>query len=330
MTEQFLRDADPQGRPVACPAMAHRFRFGIQTTRPFEGMTWSETARRIEELGYSTLFVPDHFGDQLAPIAALSVAAEATTTLKVGALVFDNDYRHPVTLAKEMATLDLLSSGRVELGLGAGWMVTDYEQSGMTYDPPAVRVDRFEEALAVVQGLFGDGPVDFDGEHYRISGLEGLPRPHTPGGPPLLIGGGGRRVLSIAARHADIVGVNPDLRAGRIDAATTADALASAVDRKIGWVREAAGDRIEQIELNQLCFAATITDDLDPYVEFLAGLFGTPADEVLESPTVVAGSLPEVVDRLEARRDRWGFSYHVFQGDAAEVMAPVVAELSGR
>ncbi|HNE75960.1 MAG TPA: hypothetical protein PK623_13695, partial [Microthrixaceae bacterium] len=116
----------------------------------------------------------------------------------------------------------------------------------------------------------------------------------------------------------------------RIDAATTADALASAVDRKIAWVRQAAGDRIEQIELNQLCFAATITDDLDPYVEFLAGLFGTPADEVLESPTVVAGSLPEIVDRLEARRDRWGFSYHVFQGDAAEVMAPVVAELSGR
>ncbi len=310
--------------------MSHPFRFGVQYSKPLEGTTWQETARRTEELGYSTLFVPDHFGDQLAPIAALSVAAEATSTLNVGALVFDNDYRHPVTLATEMATLDLLTSGRVELGLGAGWMITDYEQSGMAYDPPKVRVDRFEEGLEVIAGMFGDGPFDFTGEHYSITGLNGLPKPHTDGGPKLLIGGGGKRVLSIAARHADIVGVNPNLKAGAITAETALDAMASAVDRKVEWVREAAGDRFEQIELNQLSFAATITDDTESFAAFLSELFGAPPEEVLDAPTVVAGSLGEIVDRLEARRDRWGFSYYVFQADAAETMAPLVAELAGR
>ncbi|UDY35906.1 TIGR03621 family F420-dependent LLM class oxidoreductase [Dermatobacter hominis] len=310
--------------------MAHPFRFGVQYSKPIEGTTWQETARRTEELGYSTLFVPDHFGDQLAPITALSVAAEATSTLNVGALVFDNDYRHPVTLATEMATLDLLSSGRVELGLGAGWMRTDYEQSGIAYDEPKVRVDRFEEGLAVIEGMFGDGPFDFSGEHYTITGLDGLPKPHTPGGPKLLIGGGGKRVLSIAARTADIVGVNPNLRSGEINADTALDAMASAVDRKLEWVREAAGDRFDDIELNQLSFAATLTDDTASFADFLAQLFGAPAEEVLEAPTVVAGSLPEVVDRLHARRERWGFSYYVFQADAGEVMAPLVAELAGR
>jgi probable F420-dependent oxidoreductase len=311
--------------------MAHdrRFRFGVQLAQPFAGSTWTESARRVEELGYSTLFIPDHFGDQLAPIAALSVAAEATTTLKVGALVFDNDYRHPVTLATEMATLDLLSSGRVELGLGAGWMATDYEQSGIPYDPPKVRVDRFAEGLAVIKGLFAEDPVTFAGEHYNITGLNGLPKPHTPGGPPVLIGGGGKRVLSIAAREADIVGVNPNLKAGEINAETALDAMAGATDTKVAWVREAAGDRFDDLELNVLSFAATVTDDTDSFAGFLSELFGAPADEVLEAPTVVAGSVPEIVDRLESRRDRWGFSYYVFQADAAETMAPLVAELAG-
>lgn len=307
----------------------HRFRFGIQLTRPLPGLTWSESARRVEELGYSTLFVPDHFGDQLAPIVALSTAAEATTTLKVGALVFDNDYRHPVTLATEMATLDLLSSGRVELGLGAGWMTTDYEQSGIQHDSAKVRVDRFEEAIEVVKGLFAEGPYSFQGEHYTITGLDGKPSPVTPGGPPLLIGGGGKRVLSIAARSADIVGVNPNLKAGAIGAETVNDALAAAVDQKLEWVRAAAGDRFDDIELNMLSFVAEVTDDSAGFAAILSDMFGAPAEDILEVPAVVVGSLEEIRDTLESRRDRWGFSYYVFQGDAAEKMAPVVASLTG-
>lgn len=312
--------------------MAHdrRFRFGVQLSAPHADLSWQDTARRAEELGYSTLFVPDHFGDQLAPIAALSVAAEATTTLKVGALVLDNDYRHPVVLAKEMATLDRLCGGRLELGLGAGWMTTDYEQSGIALDRPGVRIDRFEEALEVLRGLFAGEDVTFEGEHYRVTGLEGRPLPHTEGGPPLLIGAGGRRMLSIAARYADIVGVNPNLRAGAIGTDTVADAMASATDQKVAWVREAAGDRFDDLELNILSFVASVTDDTAGFAEVVAAMFGAPAEEVLEAPTVVVGSVPEIVDRLEARRERWGVSYYVFSADAFETMAPVVAELTGR
>lgn len=312
--------------------MAHsrRFRFGIQLSQPFPGTSWQDTARRVEELGYSSLFVPDHFGDQLAPLTALAVAAEATTTLKVGALVFDNDYRHPVVLATETATLDVLSSGRVELGLGAGWMLSDYEQSGMTYDPPGVRVDRFEEALAVIKGLFGEEPVDFDGEHYSISGLRGRPAPHTPGGPPVLVGGGGRRVLGIAARTADIVGINPNLREGVIGPGAVADTMAGATDQKVAWVREAAGERFDEIELNILSFMSSITDDPAGLAEGVAGVMGVDPADVLAAPTVVIGSRSGVAEVLEERRERWGFSYYVFQGDSAETMAPIVADLAGR
>ena len=307
----------------------HRFRFGIQLSQPFAGSTWSETARQVEALGYSTLFVPDHFGDQLAPITALAVAAEATTTLRVGALVFDNDYRHPVTLATETATLDLLSGGRVELGLGAGWMRTDYEQSGIAYDPPGVRVDRFAEALEVITRLFADGPVDFTGEHYTITGLEGLPKPHTPGGPPVIVGGGGKRVLSIAARHADIVGINPNLASGAIGAEVVADAMAERVDEKVGWVRDAAGDRFDDLELNVLSFLSTVTDDPAGLAGGVAEMFGASAEEVLATPSVVVGTVAGICDTLIERRNRWGFSYYVFQAESAVTMAPVVAALAG-
>ncbi|HVN50318.1 MAG TPA: TIGR03621 family F420-dependent LLM class oxidoreductase, partial [Acidimicrobiales bacterium] len=182
--------------------MAHprRFRFGVQASTAASGDDWRALARRVEDLGYSTLFMPDHFGDQLAPVPALMAAADATSELRIGALVFDNDYKHPVVLAKEAATLDLLSGGRLELGVGAGWMVSDYEQAGMAYDPPKVRVDRFAEGLAVIKGLFAEGELHFEGEHYRIEGLDGRPKPVARPHPPILIGGGAKRMLSIAAR----------------------------------------------------------------------------------------------------------------------------------
>src|SRR5271165_7356386 len=151
--------------------MAHdrKFRFAAQLSKGPDGSgaSWAQQARRAEDLGYSTLLMPDHFGDQLAPVPALAAAAAATSTLRLGALVFGNDYRHPVVLAKEAATLDVLSEGRFELSLGAGWMRTDYEQAGITYDHPAVRVARFEEAVKVVNGLLRtDGPFSFHGTHY--------------------------------------------------------------------------------------------------------------------------------------------------------------------
>src|SRR6266702_7446084 len=184
------------------------FRFGVQEHRASNARAWRETARLIESLGYSAFYVPDHFGEQLGPIAALMAAADATTTIRVGALVFDNDYRHPVVLAKEVATLDLLSEGRLDCGLGAGWLASDYDQSGIPYDAPGVRIERMEEGLAIIKGLLAGGSFSFSGKHYRITSLEGHPAPVQKPHPPIVIGGGGRRMLQIAAREAEIVNVN--------------------------------------------------------------------------------------------------------------------------
>lgn len=306
-----------------------RFRFGVQLSRAASASAWTDLARRAEDLGYATLFVPDHFDDQLGPLTASTAAAMATERLRVGALVYGNDYRHPVVLAKELATLDLVSEGRLEVGLGAGWMRTDYERAGMPYEPAGTRVDRMEEAVAVLKGLFSGEPLTFEGAHYRIDDLAGTPPPVQRPHPPFLIGGGGRRVLAIAAREADIVGVNPSLQAGEIGADAALDASAAATDRKVGWVREAAGERWDDLELNVLVFAAAVTDDRAGMADLLAPMFSSTPEEVLESPHVIAGTVEEIAETLQARRERWGFSYIVVQGDAMDGFAPVVARLTG-
>jgi len=220
--------------------MTKPFRFGLQVSQCESGRAWRDKARKLEDLGYSTLFMPDHFGEELAPLPAIAMAAAHTTTLKVGALVFDNDYKHPAILAKEAATIDLLCDGRLELGIGAGWMKTDYDALGLQYDPPAVRVDRFEEALHVIKQCFTGEKFTYHGEHYRISDYASYPKP-AQAHLPILVGGGGKRVLSLAAREADIIGVNPNLRAGEIGLDAATDSLQEQTDRKIAWIREAAG-----------------------------------------------------------------------------------------
>jgi probable F420-dependent oxidoreductase len=311
--------------------MAHprKFRFGIQLSKAANGHDWAELARKAEGLGYSTLFMPDHFGDQLAPMPAIMAAADATTDLKVGALVFDNDYKHPVVFAKEIATIDVLSGGRVELGLGAGWMNTDYEQSGIQHDSAKVRVDRMEEGIAVMKGLFADGPFSFEGNHYTITAHDALPKPVQKPHPPFLIGGGGKRVLSIAAREADIVGINPAIKSGNVDAESAADATAEATDRKHAWVKEAAGDRFDDLEINCLCFAVIITDDPASMHEMMASMFGVTAEQVADVPHVMVGTVKSICDQLIERRERWDMSYFVVQGDAFDAAAPIVAKLAG-
>ena len=312
--------------------MAHprRFRFGVQLHSPFDGLTWAESARRIEALGYSTLFLPDHFSDQLGPIAAMATAAAATTDLRVGTLVFDNDYRHPVVLAKEMASIDLLSGGRCEVGIGAGWKRADYEQSGIAEDAPKVRVDRMMEGVAILRGLWGDGPFSHDGDHYRIDGLDGTPTPHTAGGPPLIIAGGARRMLRFAGAHAAIVGVNPSVPNGAVDTEAARDGMADRMDQKLAWVREGAGARFDDLEINAWVPVTAITDDPAAFAEVIAPGFGVDASEVLESPMTMVGSVAGIGEQLAARRERWGFSYHVFQDGDALTMAPVVAAWAGR
>lgn len=311
--------------------MAHdrRLRFGVQLSHTPDGPGWFAMAKKAEELGYSTLFIPDHFEDQFGPIAALTAAAAATTTLRVGALVLDNDYRHPVPLAKELATIDVLSGGRLEVGLGAGWMRTDYDRAGMAYDEPRVRVDRMAEAIDVLKGCFADGPFSYDGEHYRIDAYDNRPTPVQRPYPPLLMGGGGKRMLSIAARQADIVGINPSLHAGEVGPDAAADATAQATDRKLAWVRDAAGDRFDDLELNCLVLATMVTDDQASMAEMMGQMFGLDADAALEVPHALIGTVDQIAEQILARRDRWGFSYWVVQGDAMESFAPVVAKLAG-
>jgi probable F420-dependent oxidoreductase len=307
-------------------AHARRFRFGIQLSSASTGAEWAAQARKAEDLGYSTLFLPDHFGDQLAPLPAMMAAADATTDLKVAALVFDNDYKHPVVLAKELATVDVLSGGRIEVGLGAGWMATDYVQSGIPMDSPGVRVSRMEEGIAVLKGCFGPGPFSFKGEHYEITGYDAKPKPvQSP--PPFLIGGGAKRVLSIAAREAQIVGINPSIHSGRVDAAAAQNGAAEETDKKLGWVKDAAGDGYGDLEINLLQFAAIVTDDRAGTAEMMAPLFGLPPEELETYPHACIGTIDQICDSLRARRERWDASYIVFQGDTMETMAPVVAAL---
>jgi len=304
-------------------------RFGVQEHRAPSATAWKEKARQVEALGYASLYLPDHFTDQVGPIAALMAAADATTRLRVGSLVFDNDYRHPVVLAKEAATIDLLSDGRFDLGLGAGWMASDYEQAGIPFDSPGTRISRMEEALTIIKGLFTGEPFTFAGEHYRVTGIEGSPRPLQMPHPPILLGGGGRRMLQLAAREADIVNVNFDLREGAINRNLVRTGLAEATVEKLGWIRDAAGERMERIELSVTIFLANITDDRESVASVMAAGIGVAAKDILAMPHFLIGTVDEVVEDVQARRERYGISYVIVPGEAAESFAPVVARLTG-
>lgn len=305
------------------------FRFAVQEHRTSSATAWKEKVRRVESLGYSTLYLPDHFTDQMGPIAALMAAADATTTLRVGSLVFDNDYRHPVVLAKEAATIDLLSDGRFDLGLGAGWMASDYEQAGIPFDSPGTRIGRMEEALHIIKGLFAGAPFSFEGKHYRVANSEGSPLPVQKPHPPILLGGGGRRMLSLAAREADIVNVNFDLREGHVNRKLVHTGLAKATEEKLGWIKEAAGDRIGGIELSVTIFLTNITDDRDSIATAMAAGLGAEPHEILDMPHFLIGTVDQLIEALQQRRDRYGISFVIVPGEVAEEFAPVVARLAG-
>ncbi|BAN02208.1 TIGR03621 family F420-dependent LLM class oxidoreductase [Ilumatobacter coccineus] len=307
------------------------FRFGVQLRNAPDGVAWTEQAKRIESHGYSTATMPDHFDDQFAPMPALQAMLSATTTLRVGALVFDNDYKHPLVLAKELATMDVLSNGRVEIGLGAGWMIADYEQAGMQYDRAGVRIDRFVEGLAVIKGLMGQEPFSFDGDHYTIREHNGFPKPVQAPHPPIIIGGGGPRVLDIAAREADIVGVNGTLHAGVIGPEAIATMTRDAVIEKVGIVADAAraAGRLDHIEMNVRTFFVSVTDDRDAQTAAMAEMIGVDEQMVRESPFALIGSPEQIADDLVARREEFGFSYVIVGANEIDDFAPVVARLAG-
>lgn len=311
----------------------HRgFRFGVQVSKTSTAQEWAELARRVEGSGYDVLTMPDHFTDQLAPMPALMAAASATTTLRVGALVFDNDYKHPVVLAKELATMDVLSNGRTEIGLGAGWMISDYEEAGIPYDSPKVRIDRFVEGLAVIKGAMRPDLFSFSGDHYTITNYNGHPKPVQQPLPPILIGGGGKRVLSLAAREADIIGINGTLTAGVVGPDALSTMTAESVDEKVDIVADAAkaAGRLNDIEMNIRTFFVKVTDDRNKTVDGISQMFGVSREMIDSSPFALIGSVESCIEQLLERRERWGFSYTIVGAENIDECAPIVAALSGK
>jgi probable F420-dependent oxidoreductase len=312
------------------------FRFGVIGERITTRAGLLGEAGRAEALGYSTLllrdhFVPEPFGDQLAPMVALTAAACATRRLRVGSLVLDNDYRHPVLLAKEAATLDVLSEGRFELGIGAGWLRAEYRRAGMRFDDPPVRVSRLEESLQILKGLMAGPALRFEGEHYTVADVTGFPAPVQRPHPPILIGAGSPRMLEIAGREADIVGILPRaLPAGAISDELS-ERLPGTVARKAERVLRAAEGRSRQVELSLVVSLAPGPDHRKAAERFAVeqGWGAAAGEAVLEMPSVLAGPPERMAEELRSRRDRYGFSYVVVADGDMEALAPVVRRLAG-
>jgi len=306
------------------------FRFGIATEGAPSREEWIAKVRKSEELGYATLVIPDHFVNEFMPMAALMSAADATKTLRVSSFVFDNDFRHPALLAKEATVLDLLSGGRLEFGIGAGWHRPEYDQVGLPFDAAPIRISRMEEAIQIIKAFFTEESLTFSGKHYTITDLKPSPKPVQRPHPPFFMGGGGKRMLTIAAREADIIGlhvkVNDD---GTVDSSERTEA---ALTKKVEWIRQAAGERFATLELNLLASAVKVTANREQAAEELIRKWelkdATP-ERLLQNPYMFIGSVDEITEQVQSLRERFGISYFVVNDDYMEEFAPVVACLAG-
>jgi probable F420-dependent oxidoreductase len=304
----------------------HPFRFAVHTGGGSLTEDFPALVRRAEELGYDALYITDHLGRQLSPIAALATAAALTSRIRIGAYVFANDFRHPLILAREAATLDVLSGGRLELGLGAGWMRSDYRRLGLPYDRPGLRIDRLEEAVGLIKRLLSGGAVTHDGRFYRLEGARVGPLPIQRPHPPIMLGGGGPRLLRMAAREAQIVGFAPQMgTAGRpMLRATTEAALAD----RVAIVRQAAGSRFEELELNVFVADAGVIGHGQPLPASLSAFVKSAGPAAIGgSPYLLYGSAAQLRERLLRRRDRIGISAYGIPSRAMEAFAPIVERL---
>lgn len=322
--------------------MTKPFRFGVQSYSPTSADDWRTQARRAEELGFSSFHLADHVigpGPALdatnhpvqtvAAIPAMVVAAEATEHIRIGCRVLCIDYRNPVMLAKELATIDFFSGGRLEIGLGAGWLENEYHAMGVPFDRAGIRLDRLEEQIAVLRACFGDGEVDVTGDHVHAVGFEGVPKPVQRPNPPLMIGGGAQRVLGIAGREADIVSLNFNNSSGKIGPQGVGSSTADLTAQKIEWIKAGAGDRFEDLEIEIGAYFTVVTPDRDGTTAKMAPMFGLAAEEFGEHPHALVGSVDQICDQLVERRERYGISYVSFGASAVESVAPVVARLAG-
>ena len=309
------------------------FRFAAGIRSPLTRGEFIHEAQEIERAGYGAVVLSDHLVDQFAPISALGLIAGVTSRLGLGTFVFNNDLRHPVVLAQELATLDRLSDGRLLVGIGAGWNVPEYESIGISYDAGTVRIDRLAEAITILKNVFADGPVDFQGRYYRAKGLADLPRPLQRPHPPFLLGGGSPKLLRLAAREAQIVSVAP-----RVLANGTADiqgcTLAGST-RKVALIREAAGERFESIDINTYpSLGAKVTDSSRSAAREvgsrLRSRYGIDLSEedVLDSPLVFIGSVDSLVEKFQRLRETLGIN-HIMVGEDWQEFAPIVERLRG-
>jgi probable F420-dependent oxidoreductase len=304
------------------------FRFALSVNRlPESRDDWLRSVQLADDLGFSQVVLGDHVGEQrYSSVPALAAAASVNSRLRFGTSVFNNDFRHPVMLAKDVATLDVMTEGRFELGLGAGWMATDYTTTGISRDPGRIRIERLEESVQIIRGLFGPGPVTFEGSHYQVSGLEGWPKP-VQDPLPIFIGGGTRRLLSMAARHADIVGLQPVHRGGVYGGG--AELSSAALSERCRWVEESAGDRFDRIELHMLVHAVSVANDPGDGAKQLATRFGLSVDEALSSPYLLIGPTGKIAVDLVSLREGLGLSYFTVRYADALAFAPVLEQLSG-
>jgi probable F420-dependent oxidoreductase len=326
-------------------AIQRPFRFGAIGEDSRSADAWAEMARKAEALGYATILVGDHPADGgLAPLIALTAAANATTTIRLGTHMLANDFRNPVMLAQEVATLDLLSGGRFELGIGTGWWHADYASVGVAFDPPGVRVGRLAEAVPLIKRLFQEDAVTYQGTYYHLQAARLSAKPAQQPGPPIMIGGGGKRILSLAAREADTVSLDPiGTPEGTKDLATI---TAQALEQQIGWVRAAAGARFDVLELHNLVYAVAVTEDrrhmAEQLAEFLADIppimmsnARRSVEEILTSVRFLIGSVDQIVEDLLGRRERYGISYISVLDlpglpSSVDALGPIIARLAGR
>jgi probable F420-dependent oxidoreductase len=304
-----------------------------------------ETAKIAEQSGFSSIALNDHFNSTVAPLLGLQAMAAATSHIRIATAVLNQDLRHPAVLAKELATLDVLSGGRLEVGLGAGWVRADYEQSGIAFEAAPTRIGRLQETVDILKQSFAEGACTFAGKHFSITELDATPEPVQPGGPPILIGGGGRKILTMAAHRADIIQV---LGQAFGTSGAVVDDLSSfqfdAFEERVRWIADAAGDRFEDIELSLMLVFVAITDDVERaatgFLDFLSATVSRYRGEVgdvnvrlktlIESPVVAIGSIDDICDKLRTMRDSLGVSYYVMPyGSTPTDLAPIVEQLTG-
>jgi probable F420-dependent oxidoreductase len=306
------------------------FRFAVLANGARDGQAWRQQATDAEALGYRAFLVPDHLGQEWAPLVALSIAAGATSEISLGTLMLAVDLRLPVVLFKELATLAQIAPGRLEIGLGAGWLASDFRRAGVPMASAATRIGRLDEAVTILKSLWQGGPVSFSGTHFTVADAVGQPTP--PAGPVRwVLGGGGRQMLAVAAAHADVISLNAQLSNSGKGSAFGASATLSRFDERLAWIRDDAGVRISDLEFQVLAQVCAVTADRGRYAErVLTRMFNLDPGDALESPLTLVGTAKEICDKLLRLRDRLGVSYWVIPAAQMRPFAEVVTRLGGR